>query len=431
MESKKILVLILVLFFSLFGQSLLAQMESQNFEILWDSINVGGREQLVSDNYLLYSTIGQSASGISSSTLFEESGGYQQLGNPIFKSQNWQFFFDYDRETPQEPSQEMNFAPAISKNTILKLRISINNVSDIDGQNIKMRLQFSTSSDFSSAYFVKEIGECTNEDVFCYADGAGQDNEILSQTLLSDSQIPATHNESGISTSTFSHPSSTVAEFEFTIKAVNIEEGQVYYLRAYDNTNLQEVLTNEGFSYPSLIGATQLSFSIEGLPAGTSTEGYTTTIDTFPTAISFSNLQPGISQIGAHRFSVSTNAPKGYQLLVFQEDNLKSQRGQTISPHPCSNEAPCSWDYWKSSNQSSAFGYHAGDDTLSDIGLGPSRFAPQDSFAGLESQPKEIGYHPIPTLNQIFDLIFRIETTNLQPAGEYFAEIEYLVVVNF
>jgi len=68
----------LVLFVFLFSQSVLA-MTSANYEINWDSINVGGMDTATSNNYSLLDTLGEIATGISSSGSYKlQYAGYRQ-----------------------------------------------------------------------------------------------------------------------------------------------------------------------------------------------------------------------------------------------------------------------------------------------------------------------------------------------------------------
>jgi hypothetical protein len=55
-------------------------MTSTNYEINWDSINIGGTDTSTSTNYLLRDTIGEYATGVSTSTNYEISAGYRAGG---------------------------------------------------------------------------------------------------------------------------------------------------------------------------------------------------------------------------------------------------------------------------------------------------------------------------------------------------------------
>jgi hypothetical protein len=250
--NKKFFGLILV--FSFFWDNFVIGMTSSNYEIPWDSLNVGGGENLSSTNYQLEETIGQSASEISASTNFGEYGGYQQITGTTLRSQNWRFFHDQEKETPQTPAATENVAPNnIARGNALKFRITIKETGGINISNLKLRLQYSTSSDFSWAEFVDEIS-CPNQKVWCYFDGGGDDNATITQKVLSDSDTEGTHNESGISTSSYTMLASSSAEFEFTIFNNGAPTGTTFYFRVYDSTNQDPVLTNDAnYTYPSLV----------------------------------------------------------------------------------------------------------------------------------------------------------------------------------
>jgi hypothetical protein len=55
-------------------------MTSTNYLINWDSVNVGGADTSTSTNYLLRDTIGEHATGISTSTNYRISAGYRVAG---------------------------------------------------------------------------------------------------------------------------------------------------------------------------------------------------------------------------------------------------------------------------------------------------------------------------------------------------------------
>jgi len=89
--------------------------------------------------------------------ILERCGGYQQITGTTLRSQNWRFFHDEERETPQTPAATENVAPNnIARGNALKLRITIRETGGINISNLKLRLQYSTSSDFAWAEFVDE-----------------------------------------------------------------------------------------------------------------------------------------------------------------------------------------------------------------------------------------------------------------------------------
>ncbi|MEA3398264.1 MAG: fibronectin type III domain-containing protein [Patescibacteria group bacterium] len=353
------------------------------------------------------------------------------------KSQAWQWFYDIEDKTPTStPAAAATSSPSIGPGNTLKLRLTIAETGGLIGENSKMRLQYSTQPDFSSdAYWVGEIGSSTA--LWTYADGSQDyDNEVISQLILPDSSVVATHNESGISTTTYDHTADTAAEWEFTVFNNKAEDGVVYYFRAYSiyyfsivNIYEKAVLPNTDESYPSLVvSSAALSMTISGVSDKTSIGEIETDFGTTATSVPFGELNP-LSTVkeGAQRFTISTNAENGYQLFVYQRQNLVSESGAGINPISCTNEDPSSW----SLSGNSGFGYHTTDVNLSNIGAGPSRFAPDNSYAKLEANIKEIGYSSIPVASDTFDLIYKLEITDLQAAGNYETDIVYILVPTF
>jgi hypothetical protein len=66
------------------------------------------------------------------------------------KSQDWQWFHDETDPTPtSSPAAAVNFAPAVDGRSALKLRLTVNETGGMAGENVKLRLQYSTHNDFS------------------------------------------------------------------------------------------------------------------------------------------------------------------------------------------------------------------------------------------------------------------------------------------
>ncbi len=352
------------------------------------------------------------------------------------KSQNWQWFHEENDPTPtSSPAAAENFAPStIGPNNTLKLRMTIAETGGVMGENVKMKLQYATSSDFSqNVYYVGEIGSTTA--VWTYDDGIDNDNATITERILSDSTANATHNESGTSGSNYDHVANIPVEWEFTIYNNGAATSTVYYFRAYSSYfsichNYEKVVPiNDGESYPSLsVSLSTLTYVVAGLPANTNTEGIMTDIDTTATEVPFGSLSFGSQTEGAQRFTIATNAENGYQLFVYQRQNLLCNTGADIDPLSTTNESPASWTI---GSNPGGFGYHSGDDTLTDIGDGPARFSPINTYAKFEIAPKEVSYSSIPVDDEIIDLVFKIEVTNQQEAGDYETEVVYILVPTF
>ncbi len=343
------------------------------------------------------------------------------------RSENWRWYNDQDLETPTATLAPENVSPIdVADGAKIKLRLALREIRHITGENIKIRLQYSTFSDFSSdLHFVGEIGSST--ELWNYADGIDDDNAAISQALLNGVVIGATHNESGIASTSYAHTTGSIAEWEFTIRNNSAQVGTSYYFRAYDNTNLSPIMKNGVSTYPSLLVASpNLSYVVSGLAENEAVEGLHTTISTTPNSIDFGSLIPGHDEIAAQRFTIDTNAGGGYQLFVYQRQKLLSDNGADINPVPYPNATPNAWPINPSP---SAFGYHAGDDTLS--GASPSRFSADNTYAGFDSDFEEISYSSIPVANETVDMVIRLESSNMQEAGDYATEIVYVLLPTF
>jgi len=349
------------------------------------------------------------------------------------KSQDWRWYYDEEKETPTEGAAATNTAPSIvGFNNTLKLRLTINETEGLFGEDVKMRLQYSTYSDFSSdVNFVGEIGSTTA--LWTYGNGIDIDNDLLGFSLLADANASSTHNESGISTSSYDHVANTPTEWEFTLYVNEPASSTTYYFRAFSSYfslydwRAKEVVINTGESYPSIVvSGGYINLNLSGLPVGTSTEGIITDITSTATEIPFGYLTVDSEIEAAQRFSVTTDSEHGYQLFVYSRQQFLSGNGADINAVSAFNENP---DNWPNNPIPSAFGYHAGDDTLS--GSSPSRFAPDNTYVQFETDMKEIGYSSIPVEDEVVDLIYKIEITNLQEAGDYETEVVYILVPTF
>ncbi|NBD73416.1 hypothetical protein GVX82_00025, partial [Patescibacteria group bacterium] len=218
------------------------------------------------------------------------------------------------------------------------------------------------------------------------------------------------------------------AEHEFTIRHAGAPGNQTYYFRLFDTVTDTPITATS--SYPSLAteGAT-LTFSISGLPAGTTTEGVATDVPTTATSVPFGSLTVSSSSIAAHRLAVSTNAPRGYQILLGKRDHLTNGRGGTIPVVAASNTDPLPWE---SACDLTAFtgcwGYHTGDDTL---GGGSTRFFLDDTYAAFSLSPEEVVYSGAPVAGQESDVVYRLEVSPDQPPGRYESSLQYLIVPTF
>ncbi len=380
---------------------------------------------------------GQTVIGEATSTNFIIRSGWLYFEERIFtpKSQNWRWYDDETNETPTASLAAENTAPAnVDNQNIIKLRLTIKDVGNATSTNTKFKLQFSESADFSlDVNDVVEIGNCLSNSLWCYAAGAGADNAVIAIGVLSDSAVCSggsgagcgTHNISGVSTSTFTARATAPVEYEFTIKSAGARVNATYFFRAWDARRNQPVPANTGKTFPSLSTAgAGLTFIIVGLPAATTTEGVVTTVPTTPTSIAFDNLNFDTEYAAAQRLIVTANATQGYQIFILEQQGLVGP--SEIMPVEATNEAPLPWAIPPAA--AGAFGYHAGDDVLA--GNSP-RFAPDNTYAKLETAAKEVAFRSGPATNRVTDVIFKTQVTNQQEAGSYQAAIAYVAVPIF
>ena len=236
-----------------------------------------------------------------------------------------------------------------------------------------------------------------------------------------------THNESANPAGvTFDQTALTSTEFEFTIKHDGARSNRVYYFRLFNLTYNEPVGVADTFSYPSLVteGAA-LGSSLTSISSGTTVAGVVTDVATTPTAISFGSIPFNTDWEAAQRINISTNATQGYQVLLYADQQLTNNVGDSIPAITSTNAVPAGWSTACLSAASGCFGYHSTDATLDG---GSARFSPLDSYARLETAPREVMYSSIPTTGETADIVFRIRVGNTQPAGDYSTDLTYISV---
>lgn len=391
-----------------------------------------------STSFSSFFTGGQTITGSASSTNFAVDAGFQYFDTFTPQSQNWRWYSDTADETPTTPLGGENVAPAgVIGGDLLKLRVTVKETAGIGASGVKFALQFSTSSDFSTgAINVAEQGSCNGSSAWCYANGAGSDNGVITTALLSDAdacsasvgQGCGTHNESGASSSSFSQQKSAATEYEFTLEQSGAAANTVYFFRLFDKTASTTVPLATGASYPSaLAGGATLDVAVDGVASSTPVGGVTTDIDTTATDIGFGHLTPGASVTGAQKFTVSSNAGSGYRIFAFQRQALLSDAGSAIDPIVGTNASPDSWTTGCAS-QASCYGYHTDAPVLSG---GSTRFAADDTYAQFDGTPREVAYSSGPASGSVTNLVYRLEASGLQAAGSYSSNVVYIVVPSF
>lgn len=381
---------------------------------------------------------GQTVTGEASSTNFILHTGIMYFDAYAPLSQNWRWYDDANNETPSAPLAAENTAPAsVTDLNEIKLRITIAESASIGTENVKLRLQYSTSSIFSSGgYDVAEAWNCSGSSLWCYADGGGVDNAVITTGVLSDSDSCVasvgdgcgTHNESGTSTSFYTHPQGAVTEYEFTIQQSGAAPNTVYFFRVFDAVSSSTVPLNTGESYPSLsTEGGQLTFTIAGLEVATSTEGIITDVETTAVAVPFGTLPLNTPFEAAHRLTVSTNASAGYKIYTFQRQGFLGPTYE-ISPVTGTNDTPLGWSSGCTGGAAGCYGYHAGEDVLEG---GSARFAANDTYARFTDIPSEVAYSAIPVTEKETDIVYRVEARQMQEAGSYSTTLVYIATPVF
>ncbi|MCE9585974.1 hypothetical protein K8R04_01480 [Candidatus Uhrbacteria bacterium] len=357
---------------------------------------------------------------------------YPQLVTQPFsvKSQDWMWFGDEEHETPTSTLAATNTRPiGIRQQDVIKLRLTLDEQFGTDGANQKFRIEFGTSTDFEAPLFAEESGSCTTASIWCYGDGADADDDAITTRLLTDSGTSGRHNESGTSASTFTHSASAAVEYEFTLMSNGADPNTLYYFRAYDVNNATSVQANTGETYPYLqTRAPLLSFAVEGVDANTQIHSYTTNVASTASGFDFGNIDLDQTYLTAQRMRVTEDG-LGYQVSVYSNGPLISAHGDTVVDFDGTNATPLPWStYTPGPTYPSAFGYHAGDDLLSE---GSTRFLDADTWAGLSATPGEIVYTSGTVEDDVHDILYRLEVSTYQAAQRYSTEIVYVVVATY
>ena len=352
---------------------------------------------------------------------------------------NWRWYDDETNPTPTSPLASENVSPIdIANADLIKLRLTVKEVSGSPGTDIKFALQYSQEADFSTNVLtLTSTTSCSGNSLWCYADGAGVDNGQIDSSVISDANTCTggsgdgcgTYNEGATTTgATFDQPAFSSTEYEFTLRHDGARANAVYYFRLYDLTNDEPVSLDSGSSYPSLsTQGAQLVFTVSGVDAEVSIAGQTTDATTTANSIGFGSISTENSTEAAQQLTVDTNATEGYQLLMYATQQLTSQFGDTIPAITSSNASPAGWNTACTGIATGCFGYHTTDATLA----GPSsRFSPIDSYAAFSTAAEEIMYSSIPTVD-VQNVLFRVSASINQSVGDYTADVVYIVVPVF
>ncbi len=349
----------------------------------------------------------------------------------------WRWYGDADALTPTEPEADEEVMPIDLMNTErYKLRVNVAETAGAPGENVKFALQYSEYSDFRDVSTLTATTTCAEDSLWCYAEGAGENNQIIDSAVLTGSDTCTdgvgdgcgTYN-TGTSTTglDFTHQPFATTEYEFTLQHAGARANAVYYFRLYDLTN-DEPVTASSSNPSAMAEGAQLVFSVDGLPAGTSTAGITTDVSTSPDSLNLTGIPLNQPHFAAHRLSISTNATEGYQVFKFASQDPINSYGDIIPPIDATNANPAGWETaCDLATNTGCLGYHTTDATLED---GSTRFSAHDTYAAFHQEPAEVMYSPVPT-DDVHDIVYQVEVTAEQPAGDYQSDIAFVAIPRF
>ncbi len=352
---------------------------------------------------------------------------------------NWRWYDDENNATPSTPLDNENIAPTnIANENAIKLRLVIREASGAANDDAKFAIQYSEYADFSQAVATATAAtNCDGTTLWCYYNGAGGDNGVISSAVISDADSCVagvgagcgTYNESTSTVgTTVDHTALSSTEFEFTIQHAGARASAVYYFRLYDVVNGGFVALDTGASYPSSVTeGPQLTFSIGGLTSGTSVAGVTLDVTTTPTEIQFGSLTMDVSREAAQRFTINTNSTDGYQMLQYVTQQMTNTYGDVVPAFGATNATPAAWSSGCISIMTGCFGYHTTDGSLQG---GSTRFAADDLYAAFSTTPEEVMYSSI-FASDVYDIVYRMQVSPLQPAGDYETTLVYIAVPSF
>lgn len=189
---------------------------------------------------------------------------------------------------------------------------------------------------------------------------------------------------------------------------------------------------------------TVLSFSVDGLTAGETINGTTTTGVSTATAIPFGSLEAGTASTVAQQLTVSTNASNGFVVTVQADGQLLSSTGADIDGFANGNftNTPTVWSSptgaFGQENTYGHWGITTNDDSLTggltdtfDVGGAGNR------FVSASTTPVEVFRHDgpsdgsTPSIGQT-EVGYQIQITALQEAGnDYSATLTYVATPVF
>jgi hypothetical protein len=135
----------------------------------------------------------------------------------------------------------------------------------------------------------------------------------------------------------------------------------------------------------------------------------------------------GTSVEAAQRFNVTTNSTDGYQLLQYVTQQMVNTYGDDIPAFGGTNAVPSSWATGCTVLMTGCFGYHTTDGSLQGLS---TRFGADDLYAAFSTTAEEVMYSSI-YANDTYDIVYRLQVSPLQPAGDYETTLVYIAIPSF
>jgi hypothetical protein len=185
---------------------------------------------------------------------------------------------------------------------------------------------------------------------------------------------------------------------------------------------------------------TTFTFTVAGLPGGTSINGTTTTGTTTATTIPFGTLAAGVASTTAQQLSVTTNAANGFVVTVQTDGGLLSTTGAEISSfiEGADTSTPTTW---ASPNpvvgSSTTYGHWGLTTNDASVGIGLADDFGDNQFVAASTTPVEVFRHNGPANGTTADygrteVGYQVEITALQEAAsDYSATLTYVATPVF
>ncbi len=175
---------------------------------------------------------------------------------------------------------------------------------------------------------------------------------------------------------------------------------------------------------------TAFSFIIDPVGTGTVNGANITTSTTTGNTANFGTFTSADDRIAAHDLIVSTNSTSGY-IITTQYSGLFSSATDNMNNFTGSNTAPTTWTTPPGSGVESYFAYTTNDSSL--LNSSTDRFTSSggNKWASFATTPSEVSYSNTAVIDETTRVGYRLEITNLQPAGIYSTNVMYIATPTF